>query len=83
VKKPRVHVTDHAVIRHLERVLQIDVEAHRTEIARLVERGAEMGAQGVVVDGYSYKLRDGVVTTVVKVSEPDKRTGRCDHRRRG
>ena len=34
IKKPRVQVTDHAVIRYLERALGMDVETIRREIGR-------------------------------------------------
>lgn len=77
MKKPRAHVTDHAVISYLERVLKIDVEAHRREIGRKVDHAMELGASSVLLDGMRYHLRDGKVTTVMPKSsqkaEPEKR----------
>jgi len=70
IKKPRVQVTDHAVIRYLERALGMDVETIRREIGRKVDRGADLGACGVQIDGFVYKILDGVVTTVMPVSQP-------------
>jgi hypothetical protein len=75
IKKPLTQVSDHAVIRYLERVLQMDVETIRREIGRKVDRGAGMGASGVRIDGFVYKLRDGHVTTVVDAARPER--GQC------
>lgn len=76
MKKPVVIVSDHALVRYIERVLGIDVETLRREIGRRVDRGAELGACGVVLDGFVYKLQDGTVTTVMVASQPDRRCGR-------
>lgn len=76
MKKPIVIVSDHALVRYIERVLGVDVETLRREIGRRVDRGAELGACGVEVDGWLYKLQDGTVTTVFEASRPDLRRGR-------
>lgn len=76
MKKPLTHVSDHALIRYFERVLGIDVEHHRRVVGRKVDRAIEMGASGVQIDGFSYKLSGATVTTVMEVSGPDIRTGR-------
>ena len=64
--KPRVNpVTDHAVIRYLERVYGVDVQGLRERIAAstLVARAA--GAASVQVKGVRYVIgRDGRVITV-------------------
>lgn len=80
MKRPRTHVTDHAVIRYLERVAGLDVEGIRREIGHAVDRLAVPGASGVQIDGHSYRLehaRNGVpiVTTVVLPHRPDPRRG--------
>ncbi|MBR9819363.1 MAG: hypothetical protein GYB51_00010 [Rhodobacteraceae bacterium] len=59
------NVTDHAVLRHLERVKGFDIEAVRTEIARKTERGVRLGAASVLIDGFRYVLRGGSVVTVL------------------
>ena len=74
-------VSDHALIRYLERVLNIDVERHRRLISAKVARGVELGASGVIVDGYCYKLLQGRVITVVEANRPDLRTGRVRRER--
>lgn len=76
MKKPRAFVSDHAVVRYLERVVGIDVERFRREIGHRVDRAVEMGASGCVVGGYEYRLKDGHVTTVVEATRPDLRCGR-------
>lgn len=81
MKTPPITVTDHAVLRYLERVLQIDIEAHRAEIARNVALAEEFeGASAVLKNGFRYRLRGGAVVTVVPVHAPDPRTSRCDRR---
>lgn len=78
MKRSVAKVSDHAVIRYLERVMHLDVEALRAEIGRKVDKldAVERGACGVIVDGLSFKIRDGVVTTVLSAHRPDMRTGR-------
>lgn len=87
MRPPRAHVTDHAVLRYLERVLKLDVEGHRRTIGKLVENAAAQGASGVIVDGMRYcLLRDTclpVVVTVRKAGAPDIRRGRKAARKPG
>ncbi len=77
----RPHITDHAPLRYLERRLGIDIEAHRRDMERAVERGVEAGASGVVVDGLRYRLDGAAVVTCLHASVPDVRTGRARGRR--
>jgi len=74
--KPRAIVSDHALLRYMERALGLDVEALRVEVARIVEVGIEHGASGVQLDGCSYKLIGDRVTTVLFTGRPDIRLGR-------
>lgn len=76
MKKSRLPVTDHAIIRYLERVEGMDIEGLRRKIGHRVKRGIELGASGVVLNGVCYKLNDGVVCTVWLRNQPDKRTNR-------
>lgn len=76
MKKSVVIVTDHAVLRYLERVKGMDIEAVRREIGGIVDRANDHpDASGIVVDGWSYKLRNGHVTTVAPRCQPGRRTG--------
>ena len=59
-----VRVTDHAVLRWLERVHGIDVEFFRNEIVKIAGPAAAVGASGLTRDGFSYVIRAGAVVTV-------------------
>lgn len=74
-------VTDHAVIRYLERVKGIDIDAVRAEISAKCATGLEHGACGVIADGFEYRLEGAVIVTVQPATRPDKRTGRVRRRR--
>lgn len=76
MKKSMATVSDHAVIRYLERVIGMDIETLRREIGHRVDRAAEMGATGCILDGFEYRMKEGNVTTVVEASRPDIRCGR-------
>ena len=64
-----IKVSDHAVVRYLERCLGVDVEAVRQAIAgSLDSRPVEFSggaACKISVDGMSYCLRQNTVTTCV------------------
>ena len=60
-------VTDHAVLRHLERAYGLDVDAIRAEIASPVVALADGFGCGSVIGlhGTRVIIRDGVVVTVL------------------
>ena len=61
-----VEVTDHAVIRFLERVMSIDVNAIRAQIARLVPVEAlEPGRMVYIRDGFTYLMSDAAIVTIL------------------
>jgi hypothetical protein len=49
-RRVEIRVSDHAVIRYLERGLDIDVDALRAHIAGLAQNAAELGATGLKLD---------------------------------
>jgi hypothetical protein len=58
------HVTDHALIRYLERVKGFDLEPHRAAIRSIVAN-APGSARTVLHQGFRYELGNlGAVTTV-------------------
>lgn len=76
MKKPIVRVTDHAVLRYLERVKGVDVEALRAEIGRTVDLALEHpGANGVCHGGFVYRLQRATVVTITPQHQPDIHTG--------
>ncbi len=80
MKKPIAHVTDHALLRYLERAKGIDIDAIRDELGHVVDKAIEMGAGAAVVDGVKYILRERSVITVALAQEPPLR-GRAMRRR--
>ncbi len=56
MKRPAVVVTDHAILRHLERVQGIDIEAVRLELSQKVDAAVEAGAAATVSNGIRYVL---------------------------
>lgn len=80
MKKPRTQVSDHAVLRYLERGLDIDVEGLRMALGHEVDRAlakagpltSEVDASCVVIGGLRYVIVPGpiVVTITPAKSEP-------------
>lgn len=58
-------VTDHAVLRYLERAKGVDVPAIRRHIAELTRRGVDKRGNAVVIEGVKFVLQGNVVTTVL------------------
>ena len=65
MKKPAVPVTDHCVIRYMQRVMGLDIEAVRQKIAEAVGPAVRAGAIGLTKDGFNYRISDGAVITVM------------------
>lgn len=72
MKKPLYHVTDHAIVRYLERVEGKDIEALRRQIGHTVQKGIEQGANGVVSGGYVYRI-DGIAVVTIAVQNEVER----------
>tara|TARA_R110000868_G_scaffold314417_1_gene575370 strand:- start:20442 stop:20711 length:270 start_codon:yes stop_codon:yes gene_type:complete len=58
-------ITDHALVRYLERVMGLDMNGVRAEIAARVGDGVRLGASAVVSGGFKYTLDSHRVTTVM------------------
>ncbi|WP_425087013.1 hypothetical protein [Stappia sp.] len=58
-------VSDHAVLRYIERIYGLDVDAVRRHIADEVASAAAAGAITARIRGASYVIRDGVVVTII------------------
>ena len=71
----QVSVSDHALVRWLERVQDIDVSAYRASIADIVRNAMEEGATSIQVDGFLY-LFDPHTSTVITVLTPEQRKKR-------
>lgn len=66
-----IHVTDHALVRFLERSGALDVEQLRRMIAKSLERGRRAAERAgiadytIAVDGLKYIVVDGHLITVL------------------
>ena len=66
MKKSRIQVTDHAVVRYLERVHGVDIEGLRRRIGRIADLAAEETVPcRVLSDGMAYQISGGRVVTVI------------------
>ncbi|EGJ20098.1 hypothetical protein RSWS8N_18099 [Cereibacter sphaeroides WS8N] len=75
MKRPGLIITDHSIVRYLERVGGFDLDRLRREIAQRLQAAADAGAAAVVIEGHAYVIRHDdprgpAVTTVLPV-RPD------------
>lgn len=59
-----IRVTDHAVLRYLERVVGFDIDAVRKHIADTCAAPAAIGAVCVRAEGYRFEITNNTVVTV-------------------
>lgn len=73
-----IHVSDHACLRYIERVLGIDVDAIRTELANpIIQQAVEFGADTVILgSGARLKLKGDTVATVLPKRTVKPKRGR-------
>lgn len=58
-------VTDHAVLRWIERMGFVNVEAIRSAIHEETREALNSGATRVRINGADYRIANGIVTTVI------------------
>ena len=64
------NVSDHAVLRYLERHYNMDIDAIRAEIMTPVVRQAIiLGVNSVTTKGLRFSIKGSTVTTIFKKSE--------------
>lgn len=61
----KIDVSDHALIRWLERVKGVDMEALRSEIRASIAPAVAAGATAVERGGMRFTIEKGVLTTVM------------------
>ena len=60
-------VTDHALLRYLERVMGLDMEACRDHIVTPEIRDAvRIGAASIYQNGFTYIIEEGAIVTVLE-----------------
>ncbi len=66
---PKVRVSDHALVRYLQRVGGFDMDRLRAEMEERVSRTYVPGAPSVVIDGFRFTVcvdeRGPMVTTII------------------
>lgn len=65
-----IHVTDHAVLRFLERRHGLDVELVREHLAGKAVNAVRLGAVAVTVDNIKLVIRDATVVTALQPGWP-------------
>lgn len=60
----RAKVSDHAMVRYLERVVGIDVSSHRRDLEARLTQAVDLGASALISDGQRYVLIGEVLITV-------------------
>jgi hypothetical protein len=73
MKRKPVLITDHAVVRFLERVAGLDIEALRDALAYRTWPAVQAGAATLVVGGHRYCLDGNTLITVRPVKRPRPR----------
>lgn len=58
-------ISDHALVRYLERVEGFDIEQLRRAIADRLQDAHVLGASAVTIERHTYRIANGVLTTVV------------------
>jgi predicted nuclease with TOPRIM domain len=77
-----IHITDHALLRYVERVFGIDVDAVRREILTDgVARCIELGASTITVKGIQFRVRDRSIVTVIGSDQKNYRKNSKAHHR--
>lgn len=71
---PAPQVSDHCVLRWLERRYGLDVEGERRKIDRLTDNAVRAGATLVKVEGVQFIIRGGRVVTTLENWMPPGRT---------
>ena len=79
-----IRITDHALLRYVERVFGIDVDAVRREILTDgVARCIELGASTITVKGIQFRVRDrSIVTVIGSDQKTHRKKSRAHHRGR-
>ena len=72
-----IRVSDHAILRYLERARGLDVEAVRDHIAGRMVNGARLHAVGVTIEKVKFVLQqsgdDTIVVTTLRRDRPSRR----------
>lgn len=77
MKHRPLRISDHALIRYLERVKGVDVDALRAEMNDVLRPALDHPtARGIIIGSYCYKIENNTVLTVIRKNSPNPRTKR-------
>lgn len=74
MKREKVRVTDHAVLRYMERGQGFNIEAVRKHIQDVCEPVAAVGGSALKAEGVKFAITNNAVTTVMPDSPGVSRT---------
>lgn len=67
-------VTDHALVRYIERVLGVNLqEVRRAILTDSIKAAVKGGAASVTIDGFTYIIENGRITTIIKGRQRNKK----------
>lgn len=67
-----ITVSDHAVVRYMERVLGFHVETVRWAIEHVCREAVEAGASSVRIGGLTYMIKGKTVTTIIDAPKQNR-----------
>lgn len=77
MEKPTFRVTDHAVLRYMERAMGLNVEVVRDHIAAICRGPAGIGAACLRAEGLRFEFANNVVTTITPDDNNLSKTSRA------
>lgn len=72
-----LRVSDHCILRYLERAMGLNIEIVRGHIAGICEGAAGIGASCVRSEGLKFEIVSNTVTTVVPDGQSPSKTSRA------
>jgi hypothetical protein len=81
MKHEPLRVSDHAVLRYLERAMEFNIEAIRTHIASICSGPAGIGAVCVRAEGVRFEIINNTVTTITPDRTAPSLIGRARNQR--
>lgn len=79
--QPEPRISDHALLRYLERVMNVDIKAVQARIMTDKVKAAILaGASSVIVAGAKFKIANNTVVTIIDTDAPTKLPKTADRR---
>lgn len=72
----KLNISDHALLRYIERIGGVDIEALRRRVAETpgLQAAFDAGALSYSHDGFTYRIRNGYLTTIEPGKTPQAAT---------